>query len=431
MLYRWQQKPGKLLQFFFSFDPFTFLRLFVGPPYLFLVRNNVCRNLMIEWANCIKLKLRELKILSPKENIYTKPPEMRPILVSTRNPTDPLPQPPMNVADIPGLEVIETHHETIISDTQNENGISNIEIESTIETLTISEPSYQHNIINNDNDDDGADPITIPVFNFATSNTSSQNLINLLSNPLRHSNNSSRMIPFGDAFEMDLEDDDDEGHEATDEMLENIPPTSLHIDYVPEDHQNVTIIPVAQYQQQQFSHLPKDAKVTKIKIEMDYDQLFLASSSSPAKKVEPTPQAVNKETEEASTQRQEPSTSNGTNDIQVETPKRAPPSIPKRTPTHEKRKLSLREQQVVHLEREIGKEIRFKLRKKDCVDTIAFVPAFGRTWIAGFKPNPLLYVLHVGDQLLAINNIVIKSPADAHKIIKACNGLFTEVTIIR
>lgn len=380
---------------------------------------------MIEWVNCLKLKLRELKILSPKENIYTKPPGMKPILQSTRNPRDPLPQRPMNVSDIPGLELgnrseVNGNEETIESLIDDSETTS--EVVSILDALNI--PS---------DDETPADPITIPVFNFSTSNTTSQNLINLLSNPLRHTGNATNFTPFEDAF--DLEPDEDDG----DEILENVPPTSLQIDYIPEVAQtqslprdNITVIKIAESEQTSQTRKPNDPKVTKIKIEMDYDQLSDATSSSPAKRAAETAEA----------QSHAPSTS-ASNSVEVKelpkpeiaksspaTPRKAP-ATPKRTPMHEKRKLSLREKQVQQLTHEINTEIRFKLRKKDCVDAIAFVPAFNSVWIAGFKSNPVLYCLHVGDQLLAINNIVIKSPADAQKYIKMCSGLFVEVTIRR
>lgn len=387
---------------------------------------------MIEWVNCLKLKLRELKILSPKENIYTKPPGMKPVLQTTRNPRDPLPLRPMNVSDIPGLELAEST-ENANEDEAVESAVptdepTTTQVESILDTLNIS---------GDFEDETSAIPITIPIFNFSTSNTTSQNLINLLSNPLRHTASGNTFTPFEDAFNAEPDDDDE------DEIPENIPPTSLHIDYVPEGdddgqqqslpRDNITVIKIAESEHSSQGRIKlNDPKVTKIKIEMDYEQLFNATSSIPVKNEASAPPAA----EEA------PSTSasNATNGIEMKeqpkvvtaptVPKKAP-ATPKKTPMHEKRKLSLREKQVQQLTHEINSEIRFKLRKKDCVDAIAFVAAFSSVWIAGFKPNPLLYCLHVGDQLLAINNIVVKSPSDAQKYIKMCSGLFVEVTIRR
>lgn len=63
---------------------------------------------MQEWVDTLRLKLREMKILSPKENLYSKLPEVRPPLLPTRDPTrDPLPAtPPVPAAIVPGVERI-------------------------------------------------------------------------------------------------------------------------------------------------------------------------------------------------------------------------------------------------------------------------------------------------------------------------------------
>lgn len=65
---------------------------------------------MQEWVDTLRLKLREMKILSPKENLYSKLPEVRPPLLPTRDPTrDPLPlPPPVPAAIVPGVIVNTT-----------------------------------------------------------------------------------------------------------------------------------------------------------------------------------------------------------------------------------------------------------------------------------------------------------------------------------
>lgn len=64
---------------------------------------------MMDWVQGLDMKLREMHILSPKENVYTKPPESRPPLLPTRDPNSPLPPPPLrdlptNV--LPGVEPV-------------------------------------------------------------------------------------------------------------------------------------------------------------------------------------------------------------------------------------------------------------------------------------------------------------------------------------
>lgn len=386
---------------------------------------------MNDWVNCLKIKLRELKILSPKENFYSRPPEMKPLLFHTRNPRDPLPpiNPALLVERIPGLEVQQQQQSNAIAVIEANDDQNTSHSQNNLSTVTITtteESSLVESLTANASEDDS---VTIPVFNFATSNTSSQNLINLLSNPLlRHRQNvdfTSAVTSGDDGF---LEDDDDEQEETSDEISDEIPITSLNIEYIPppiEEEkiaENITIIPVSAESFNEASSKVDNAKATRIKIEVDYDYLYKATSS-------PIPTTATDTTSL-------PTTSNGESKKENPcTPKKKPLPLPpppaKSTPVHEKRK-SLREQQVFQLRQEINNEIRFKLRKKDCIDAMAFVSYQDSLWIAGFKPSPQLYVFHIGDQLLAINNIAnIKSNVDAQKYIKMCGGLFVEITIRR
>ncbi|CAG9809356.1 unnamed protein product [Chironomus riparius] len=428
-------------------------------------------DLMNDWVNCLKTKLRELKVLSPKENIYTKTPAMRPILQMTRNPRDPLPECPPIESDerIPGLEVQQSTTTTsqsrtasiISTEPVSEN--ENTQIESiTFESFTVSSNNMNISINNNNEDDSEQQAISIPIFNFATSNTSSQNLINLLSNPLcRYTSNNSD-LQFANSFDYDEEefDEDEEYDQSEKEPLINVLPTSLNIEYnhnLAEDvtnisDNNITIIPIESNEiNNEIISKVDESKVTKIKIAVEYDHLCKALSSHTINSNQNGSEetvVINNSVNIISNQ-SIPSTSsfikklnNNINIIEKESAKSVP-NTPKKmpiataastsnTPKHEKRKLSLREQQVLQLRHEINTEIRFKLRKKDCVDAIAFASYNGQLWISGFKPNPQLYVFHIGDQLLAINNIAnIKSPADAQKFIKMCAGLFVEVTIKR
>ncbi|XP_030369538.1 mucin-5AC [Scaptodrosophila lebanonensis] len=100
------------------------------------------------------------------------------------------------------------------------------------------------------------------------------------------------------------------------------------------------------------------------------------------------------------------------------------------------KRLTLREQQVMQLRREIMHPggVRLNLRRKDCVGSIAWVEAFGGVWIAGWKQkeHPVLYnALHIGDQLLSIAGVSITNAAEANKIIRNTNTLFVEVLLRR
>ncbi|XP_034113531.2 pneumococcal serine-rich repeat protein [Drosophila albomicans] len=100
------------------------------------------------------------------------------------------------------------------------------------------------------------------------------------------------------------------------------------------------------------------------------------------------------------------------------------------------KRLTLREQQVMQLRREIMHPggVRLNLRRKDCVGSIAWVDAFGGVWIAGWKQkeHPVLYnALHIGDQLLSIAGVSISTAAEANKIIRNTNTLFVEMLLRR
>jgi hypothetical protein len=258
---------------------------------------------------------------------------------------------------------------------------------------------------------------------------------------MRHRSAAQNSANFSTASNVDefLDSDEFEGNydDNENEMQPQIPPTSLKVEYIPSEaspstfSENITIIPVSaeSFKGNEAKELNgvDPSKVTKIKIEVDYDYLYKATSSTI------TPVQLEKLEKKSPL----PTTSTSENFKETKsapcTPKKLPhlPLAPKLTPVHEKRK-SLREQQVFQLRQEIGTEIRFKLRKKDCIDAIAFASFKDSLWIAGLKAIPQLYVFHIGDQLLAVNNIAnIKSNLDAQKYIKMCGGLFVEIVIRR
>lgn len=105
--------------------------------------------IMKEWVECLRQKLREMKIMSPKENLYTKLPEFRPPLLPTRDPTSPLPNiPPVPAAIVPGIE-------------------------------PISSPPVE-NSLDSEQAPDSEDIEETQVPQFAMSNTLSQNLLNMV-----------------------------------------------------------------------------------------------------------------------------------------------------------------------------------------------------------------------------------------------------------
>lgn len=63
----------------------------------------------MEWVDTIRTKLREMRILSPRENLYTRMPEARLPLAPTRDPNSPLPPPPAGPSVVvPGVERVHS-----------------------------------------------------------------------------------------------------------------------------------------------------------------------------------------------------------------------------------------------------------------------------------------------------------------------------------
>lgn len=95
---------------------------------------------MQEWVDTLRLKLREMKILSPKENLYSKLPEVRPPLLPTRDPTrDPLPLiPPVPAAIVPGVIVNTTQasRTAVVAATSLSSSLSNASSSSSAVHLT-------------------------------------------------------------------------------------------------------------------------------------------------------------------------------------------------------------------------------------------------------------------------------------------------------
>ncbi|XP_055585184.1 mucin-4-like [Uranotaenia lowii] len=140
---------------------------------------------MQEWVDSLRSKLREMKLLSPKENLYSKLPEARPPLAPTRDPTSPLPAtPPVPAALVPGVERVQPHSLASHSTPANPPGASNSTLQPTVPfPSTSSGGSPPSSTVT------GAAAVPIihppPPPTTAMSNTSTQNLMNLLTNPLQ------------------------------------------------------------------------------------------------------------------------------------------------------------------------------------------------------------------------------------------------------
>lgn len=151
---------------------------------------------MHEWVETLRQKLREMKILSPKENLYSKLPEIRPPLLPTRDPTSPLPAPPpVPAALVPGIERIPViSSSTAVSQTTQNNPVGRQQTD--VDTDNINSP-----ITTTLTTTVSASVATTS----AMSNTLTQNLINMLSNPVSAYSNHLSTIS-SDTSSTSLED---------------------------------------------------------------------------------------------------------------------------------------------------------------------------------------------------------------------------------
>lgn len=190
-------------------------------------------DIMQEWVDTLRQKLREMKIISPKENLYSRLPELRAPLLPTRDPMSPLPAtPPVPAALVPGIERIgpATHAATtaaaaagaasavaVVSATSSSatTSISSSSIPSTAATepstipttmtttttttptptmtsTATAEPSPS--IPSTSSTGSSSTTITTSMPASAMSNTLTQNLINMLSNPVMSAYNNSHGV---------------------------------------------------------------------------------------------------------------------------------------------------------------------------------------------------------------------------------------------
>lgn len=110
---------------------------------------------MQEWVDTLRLKLREMKILSPKENLYSKLPEIRAPLLPTRDPMSPLPETPAIPVAIPGVERIVNTNQTSrnnnnsVATANTSNAITNTSSNTSNNTSTTSTSSNAASTIAN------------------------------------------------------------------------------------------------------------------------------------------------------------------------------------------------------------------------------------------------------------------------------------------
>ncbi|XP_039948521.1 mucin-5AC [Bactrocera neohumeralis] len=163
--------------------------------------------IMQEWVETLRSKLREMKILSPRENLYTKLPEIRAPLLPTRDPTSPLPAPPpVPAAIVPGVERIVppssvqdiATNEALLERPNTTIAVTTSTVAQSLPTTTtissnsgrVHLPTTTANVSNSGSNSSVSNVSTttpqataLPALT-AMSNTLTQNLLNLLSDPI-------------------------------------------------------------------------------------------------------------------------------------------------------------------------------------------------------------------------------------------------------
>lgn len=190
--------------------------------------------IMQEWVDTLRLKLREMKILSPKENLYSKMPEVRPPLLPTRDPMSPLPAPPpIPAAIVPGVErvipisssrnvtppvttstvfaAVSAHSESTEPVTIDTVPTANVETLPTTSLATSATPSVNTSI-----------PST------SMSNTLTQNLINMLSNPVSaYSNQLNGIASESETSSLAMDEDTESGDNSLLRLTKELSETSV------------------------------------------------------------------------------------------------------------------------------------------------------------------------------------------------------------
>lgn len=134
---------------------------------------------MQEWIETLRNKLREMRILSPNENLYSKLPEVRAPLLPTRDPMSPLPAtPPVPAALVPGVErVIASTSQSArqmpsVSNSTEQSNDSGVNIVTQLAAGTSNDAASTSS----------AAILSIP--STSMSNTLTQNLIKMLTDPV-------------------------------------------------------------------------------------------------------------------------------------------------------------------------------------------------------------------------------------------------------
>ncbi|XP_044741164.1 uncharacterized protein LOC123302338 isoform X2 [Chrysoperla carnea] len=432
------------------------------------------REAMIDWVDTLRSKLTEMKILSPCKNMYSVLPQAKSILLPTRDPTSPLPPPPPLVTPSipPGTEcvVVPTTltpitnftDTTTTNDSETSNPAeppssincdirmntpsqTNCESEITRRNLTsVSnlDESYITVIqLTNANDTQTPPPTatrsapqsahllsssqTTQIFNFDipttslntdTTLTSTSTAIQLTNNTVDTADTNESYIEYNGSL--------DECSHYDCVFVPDISESRLQQDSNGGRHLNGDG-PFSQQSVHSLNICGNNATVSTNNRSFETrpfgrrkDSSILDIGSRHADTtLEPEPHSQQPQSQ----QQRDRATSNTQAAIN---------SI-----SREMTQLTLREQQVLRLQKEIKHPsgVRIQLSRKDCNNAIALIDVFGGVWVAGWrqKDNPMLYnLLHIGDQIINIEGVYVQTAVEAHKHLRRASSFNQYVTVI-
>ncbi|KAK0096274.1 hypothetical protein PV326_005925 [Microctonus aethiopoides] len=346
---------------------------------------------MLDWVHIITRKLTEMKILRPKENVYSRGPER----IATRDPTSPLPPPPPLSIGLWNPEPTRPNNldspSVIITDTpSNFPDREDINNQTAAMIFTFQDVVIDDDRVSNQSEistRNRSTPVSMPNPHIATTAmTSSSN--NETSDDTRYE---SIFLASSSSSSVD------ESLSIVGSQME------------PSNDQYAALI---EYRSSGISDGNLAGQVLSRSI-TDNRSLPMTTSTPPITTTT-TPSTITITTTTTITT----ATTTSSGSEQTNTIFNSAPPI---------RQLTLREKQVLQLKREMSHfaGVRLYLGRRDCKDGIAFVDTFGSIWVAGWKcrEHPLLYnVLHVGDMIISVAGT---TPTNANAIKDIIKGITT------
>ncbi|GLH03878.1 Uncharacterized protein GBIM_09711 [Gryllus bimaculatus] len=438
--------------------------------------------LMMEWVETIRSKLQEMRILSPRENLYSRMPEARLPLAPTRDPNSPLPPTPYGPsARVPGIEPVHLENSDAVAVTESVEPTSMDALASTSVQQTHSSLNYEsrpstafyitqseppvytrpRHVLNRA----ASVPDSPSVYSSSLSHSpglrnpsiSNVTVIEVSANhPVSHS-----ALPFdsGDVFNFNLLDEalqpvangSTESHEEPLPVGQEVG-ASRALNVPPRFKSSETNVSSSASRTTGAATPPLVSQQSSAQSSMQTSQQGSTSVESPTVGASQRRRSRSTSASEGSSprvsanlaDRNRGASGSASGVARTEGERRLQPA------PHPYRhlgamfsadsvnvgRLTLREQQVMQLRREMLHPggVRLQLRRKDCTNSIALVDAFGAVWVAGWKQkeHPMLYnALHIGDHLVSTGGVPVQNASDAQKLIRGTSSLYVEFVIRR